>query len=179
MAKHFYFEQKGLCIYCQQNLKIAFDNNFETNISHIEHIKPKARNKYPEDTFNQKNLTLSCNGFDCRNEIDKSEFCGHNKQAKYNADLFVNPIELQDIEKYFEYTFTGDINPADNLNKQEREKAEEMIKILDLKNPRLVNMRLENFNNIINMELSNIELLLDENVDLLPSFFSMIKQLLK
>ncbi len=179
LATHLYREQKGLCIYCQQNLSYAFDNQFKTNTSHIEHIKPKARHRYPQDTFNQNNLTLSCNGFECILELGSYEFCGHNKQERYNHQTFLNPIELEDIERYFEYTFEGDINPSKVLDEIEKQKANEMINILDLKNSRLIDMRQRVFSEMINNTEEDINLLLDENADLLPSFYSMMKQLLQ
>ena len=85
LAKHLYTEQKGLCIYCQQSLANAFPNLLLSKAAHIEHLKPKTRDKYPQQTFNQKNLTLSCNGFDCKKEKGTSEFCGHNKLEEYNS----------------------------------------------------------------------------------------------
>lgn len=174
LAKHFYFEQKGLCVYCQQSLQIAYYNDFKSNISHIEHLKPKKRNRYPEDTFNQNNLTLSCNGFDCTEETGLYEFCGHNKKAKYNGRLFLNPIEIKNTEKYFEYTINGEIIPNNILNETEKQKAEYMIYILDLNYPNLIDMRKEQYNAFIDNEELNI--FFNEDEDFLPSFFSMLKQ---
>lgn len=179
LSNHLYSEQKGLCIYCQQSLRTAFENDFKTEISHIEHIKPKKRQRYPQETFNQKNLTLSCNGFDCSTEIRTREFCGHNKHEKYNQRLFLNPVEQENIESFFEYTFEGDIYPAEELNDFDKSKAEEMIKILDLKNSRLIDMRQSAFSDIITNTDEDIKLLLDENSEILPSFYSMMKQLLQ
>lgn len=179
LAKHLYAEQKGLCIYCQQSLINAFPEILFSNIAHIEHLKPKTRGKYPQETFNQKNLTLSCNGFDCKNEKGTSEFCGHNKLEEYNSLYFINPVEIEDTEKYFEYTFEGEIYPAELLSEKEKKKAEYMINVLDLKNSVLTDMRKDNYTDIITIHKDEIDLFLDENVENLPSFYSMLKQLLK
>ncbi|MCD4794405.1 MAG: TIGR02646 family protein [Bacteroidales bacterium] len=179
LAKHLFAEQKGLCIYCQQSLINALPNILLSETVHVEHLKPKTRDKYPQETFNQKNLTLSCNGFDCKNEKGTSEFCGHKKLEEYYSAFFLNPVEIEDIEKYFEYTFEGEIYPSEVLSEKEKIKAEYMINILGINHSRLSDMRKENLTNIITIHKDEIEQVLDENVENLPSFYSMLKQLLK
>lgn len=180
LANHLYKEQKGLCIYCQQSFNNALINKNLSEFSHIEHIKPKARKRYPENTFNQNNLALSCNGFDCNILVNETEneFCGHNKDQKYDKNLFLNPIEVEDIEKYFSYKINGEIQISDKLEKKEEKKADYMIKILDLNNETLVDMRRENYIKIIENHKNKIDEFLDEDEEILPSFFSMLKQLL-
>ncbi len=180
LRNHLLKEQKGLCVYCQQSFVIAMQNNFLSGFSHIEHIKPKSRKSYPQDTFNQRNLSLSCNGFDCSKEVEASEFCGHKKLNEYDSSKFLNPIEIENIEKYFEYTFNGEIRVSETLNRTEKEKAEYMIDILDLKNSILSDMRRDTFTDIItNYSDKEISFLLDENSEILPSFYSMLKQMRK
>jgi uncharacterized protein (TIGR02646 family) len=179
LANHLYKEQKGLCIYCQQSFSEALTNKYLSNFSHIEHIKPKSRKKYPKYTFDHNNLTLSCNGFDCNileNEKEK-EFCGHNKNEKFNSNLFLNPIEIKDIEKYFAYKINGEIQISEELETDERKKSEYMIKILDLNNPILVDMRKNAYYIAKNYD-TEIDELLNEKEKILPNFFSMLKQLL-
>lgn len=53
-----------------------------------------------------------------------------------------------------------------------------MIKILDLNNETLVDMRRENYIKIIENHKNKIDEFLDEDEEILPSFFSMLKQLL-
>jgi len=174
LRNHFLKEQKGLCVYCQQSFVIAMQNNILSNFSHIEHIKPKK--SYPQDTFNQNNLSLSCNGFICNNNNSERDFCGHKKLEEYNPYYFLNPIECYDIEKYFEYTIEGKIKPSASLNKKDRGKAEYMINTLKLNYSLLVDARKINFNDIL--ENDDKKDILDENAELLPAFFSMLKQLL-
>ncbi len=66
-------ETGGHCMYCQSSIShIAYE--------HIEHIKPKALNKYPELTFEWNNLGLAC------------QKCNTLKGNEYDENLaFVNP----------------------------------------------------------------------------------------
>lgn len=178
LAAHFFIEQKGICAYCEQSLAIVLPNTKQSDISHLEHIKPKARNRYPQETFNQKNLILSCNGFDCNYEPENPEFCGHNKNQLYNGRLFLNPTLVENIENYFEYTIEGEIFPADELSDNDRDKAEYMIDLLELKNPILVDMRKNMLSDIISYNEDEISELLDAQNDIYPSFHSMLRQLL-
>lgn len=178
LREHFFNEQKGICAYCEQSLAIVFPNSKLSDISHLEHIKPKARNKYPQETFSQKNLILSCNGFNCNFEPENPEFCGHNKNQLYNGRLFLNPTLIENIETYFDYTIEGEIMPADNLTEEEKEKADYMINLLDLKNQTLVDMRKDMLSDVISRDDDEINELLDNQHDIYPSFHSMLRQLL-
>lgn len=178
LSEHLLSEQKELCVYCQQHLVIASPHTKLSDISHIEHIKPKARGRYPQDTFNQKNIVLSCNGFNCKAIAEPPEFCGHNKNQLYDELRFLNPVQKKDLEQYFDYTFEGEIRPSPSLSKKDRQKANYMIEILDLQNPVLVNMRKDAFSDVIDYEEDEIAELLDDSYDSLPGFFSMLKQLL-
>jgi len=176
LSNHLYKEQKGLCIYCQQQLN---PNNKElSNFAHIEHLKPKDKNKFPELTFEYNNLTVSCNGFDCTKFSLTKDFCGHKKSSKFKEDKFLNPIEIKDIEKYFEYTIEGKIRPSKSLTENEKSKAEYMIELLDLKNKELNKMRKESYLSLIEIsEELDLKLFFDEKSDLFPAFYSMTKQL--
>ncbi len=63
------------CMYCESPVDhVAHE--------HIEHIKPKAKSKYPELTFEWTNLGLAC------------PICNENKGDTYDEDLpFINPYE--------------------------------------------------------------------------------------
>ena len=180
LAKHLYEEQKGLCIYCQQSFHNVIDDRNLSDISHIEHIKPKSRKKYPEDTFNQNNLALSCNGFDCNvfeNE-KKEQFCGHKRDDKFRTTLFLNPVEIEEIEQYFKYNLEGEISIPEELENNKKKKSQYMIELLDLNHKELIIMRKNTYDNYIKYHENEIDEFLDENVEVLPSFFSMLKQLL-
>lgn len=176
LSQHLYEEQKGLCIYCEQTLNPRHE--LLSNFAHIEHLKPKdPHGGYPQHTFNYLNLTVSCNGFDTKKGHGGAKFCGHKKANLYDENLFLDPTRVHDIERYFEYTVSGKIQPARDLKHFERRKAEYMIWLLDLQNPELVDMRAESFSSFIQFSEEEQQLLLDEDNDLLPGFHSMLKQL--
>ncbi|MFD2787033.1 HNH endonuclease [Hymenobacter rubripertinctus] len=66
-------ESRGKCMYCESNVShVAYE--------HIEHIKPKAKDKYPDLTFEWNNLGLAC------------PKCNINKSDNYDDNLpFINP----------------------------------------------------------------------------------------
>jgi len=192
LNQHLWEEQKGLCIYCQQEIpyKSHPDTEDSKHPSHIEHIRPKCKDKYPELTFVQSNLALSCNGFvidqDSQHDI-KSKFCGHRKDNEYDETLFLNPIDLNDIEDYFEYNaFDGSVAPPHDGNEELKRKSAYMIETLSLMPPEDFEERL-NSTNLVRMRKQQIELYsalnskelsyaLDEDQSTYPAFFSMLKQ---
>lgn len=66
-------ESKSKCMYCESMVgHITFE--------HIEHIKPKAKHKFPQFTFEYSNLGLSC------------PKCNMNKSDTYdNVNPFIDP----------------------------------------------------------------------------------------
>ena len=178
LHRHLWREQQGLCIYCQQ--EIPEKTGPEYNIrSHIEHIRPRSHPQYAHLTFCYENLSISCEGFDCKTEHLKpqKEFCEHRKGNEYDEDKFLNPVELPDVEQYFEYNIEGEIHPNSTTNNGNQTKAEYMIKILDLNHPKLKDMRKEHYDLIIEQPEFDIEDFLNLNYEFLPPFFSMLKQL--
>jgi len=119
------YEQNYLCCYCEA--KINLDN------SHIEHIKPKFLD-YDNLTFDYQNLAISCEGI-CYSNDNKPLTCGHKKANKYDENLFLNPLEVENIREYFIYTDNGQIGSS-NL---EENKAKYTLKLL----------RLNTFNNYL------------------------------
>jgi uncharacterized protein (TIGR02646 family) len=100
-------EQYALCVYCESKIN--------PSDSHIEHIKPKGKNGYPELTFDYKNLAVSCNG-NLHNQADdhKQRSCGHKKDNEYDESLFLDPTQLTDISDYFVYDVDdGQIDSSD------------------------------------------------------------------
>jgi len=66
-------ECNSKCMYCESKVEHISD-------LHIEHIKPKAKDKFPDLTFEYTNLGLACG------------VCNRNKSSKYdNAIPFINP----------------------------------------------------------------------------------------
>jgi len=157
------YEQNNLCIYCESKIAPKKES------SHLEHIKPKARDKFPHLVFDYNNIVVSCNG-NCHTEDDEYHSCGHIKDNEYDDTKFLNPTELIDIREYFEY----DIDTGNILESSKNiDKAEYMIKTLHLNNASLPLARkkaLENFINMIKQIDKNqrknkiIEILNKENI---------------
>ncbi len=114
-------EQQYLCAYCERKI--------ESDVIHIEHIKPR---RYLEKICDYNNLILSCNGSQCPDVNqeayqDKIHSCGHHpaKGNSFNEEKFLNPVELTNISDYFAYDIdTGRIEPST----KDPVKAEYMIK---------------------------------------------------
>lgn len=113
-------EQNYLCIYCESKIKL--------NSSHLEHIKPKARNKFPHLVFDYNNIVASCNG-NCHTDDEESHSCGHIKNNEYDDAKFLNPVKLTNIRDFFEYDIDNGEIISSNKN---REKSEYMINTLHL-----------------------------------------------
>lgn len=90
----------SLCTYCER--KVSLDS------THIDHVKPKAKDKFPELFAEYSNFTVSCNS--------KSS-CGHKKGNEYDED-FIHPVE-DDPEAFFTYEVTtGKILPKEPSKKE-------------------------------------------------------------
>jgi uncharacterized protein (TIGR02646 family) len=178
LHQHLWHEQQGLCIYCQQEVPEKKEAEYKIR-SHIEHIRP--RSQYAHLTFCYKNLSVSCEGFFCKTESlnPKKEFCEHRKGNEYDEDKFLNPVEQSDIEDYFVYDIEGKVHPNSNQNQENRTKAEYMISILDLNHSKLTDIRKEQYQLIIASQENglDIEEFLNPHYDLLPAFYTMLKQL--
>jgi len=68
LHNHLVEEQKGLCIYCQQSIQKKFGPDYPSKTL-IEHLRP--RGKYYELTFVYCNLSVSCQGFDCHQKVNR------------------------------------------------------------------------------------------------------------
>lgn len=137
-------------------------------------------------TYTFENIIVSCEGFDLTTIADhKREFCGHIKDDKrrgneYDDTLFLNPTEKTDIESYFYYDSEGNIEPHPTKTADEQLQAAFMIRILGLDHSVLVDMRKNQYDLWLEkkFEWSDEQLAveLNENLPLLPSFFSLLKQ---
>jgi len=74
------------------------------------------------------------------NFAKKDRFGGHYKQSAYDPNLFVSPL-MPDSERYFEYSSSGRVEPAQYLTPEDRAKAIYTRDLLNLNAPFLVNSR--------------------------------------
>lgn len=182
LHKHLWANQKGLCIYCLQAIRIR-DFNMK---SHIEHLYPKT--KFTGLSFAFENLAASCNGFDCTAELEQKErdFCGHykdrrDKKPSFDEIMFLNPFQVEHLENYFSFDIEGKIRANKQCSPEEQAKASYMIKLLDLNHPRLCVMRRDTYTSLVELELQEgieeIEALLDSSNEFYLSFHPMMRQL--
>lgn len=119
-------ECKKKCMYCESYVEATSD-------FHIEHIKPKAKGKHPELTYEYSNLGLCCTK------------CNRAKGAKYDAmKPFINPY-VDDPSDHFEPTGSMIKHKSGDVRAQETE-----IK-LDLNRSDLVLARARRFKEIKKM----------------------------
>jgi uncharacterized protein (TIGR02646 family) len=105
--------QGNRCAYCE--------SSFDHAGRHIEHFY--KRSQHPEKTFQWDNLFGSCN-------IQTS--CGsHKDKTAYDPSQLIKP-DLEDPEYYFQFLTDGRITIRKKLNKYERHKAEETLRIFNL-----------------------------------------------
>lgn len=106
--------QGGRCAYCEAML-IEDDR-------HIEHFR--QRNRYPQGTFSWGNLFGSCN---------RSGTCGDHKDecGVYPPADLIKP-DMDDPERFLLFDAQGGVSPRANLDEQQRHRAVETIRILNL-----------------------------------------------
>lgn len=102
LMTHLIEEQGGICCYCNRELR---DNDF-----HIEHFRPKERNRYPELALDYDNLLISC-----QRQLQSREprHCGMKKGHWFEEGVTVSPLD-PDCEKRFEFLEDGRIRAAGN-----------------------------------------------------------------
>lgn len=111
------------CMYCES--KVEFSSDF-----HIEHIKPKAKDRFPELTFDYENLGLACT------------ICNRNKSDTYNEILpFINPYSDEPATHFSPFGALIRAKPADA-------RAEFTINELKLNRNELLEHRREKRNKI-------------------------------
>lgn len=150
LHQHLLREQQHLCIYCQQSIPFKRQKDrLPTDIhpSHIEHIRPKMA--WPNLVFDQKNLAVSCEGFDVDlTTRTRPDFCGHEKGDDLDEALFLHPFEESEIEQFFEYDSIGAIKPT----AKSQAKAAYTIELLQLNNSTLKVLREENYLALLNLQ---------------------------
>lgn len=116
-------ESLSKCMYCESKVEHISD-------LHIEHIKPKAKDKFPDLTFEYDNLGLAC------------PVCNRNKSSTYDIAVpFINPY-IDDPSAHF--VSLGTIiwaKPGDN-------RASLTENELDLNRPDLIESRYERLKTI-------------------------------
>lgn len=116
-------ESHNKCMYCESKVShVAYE--------HIEHIKPKAKHKYPELTFTWENLGLAC------------PKCNMNKTDEFDDNMpFINPY-LDMPNQYFvaggPYLFPTNSNLRADLT----------IKQIKLNRPELIERRIKKIDEI-------------------------------
>ncbi len=97
-------EQGYICCYCERRIK---ENDY-----HVEHLKPKDKNKFPNLQLNYDNLICSC-----QLELEKGEprHCGNSKGSWYDVNNLISSLDPS-CEQQFRYTADGHIYPSNNSN---------------------------------------------------------------
>ena len=116
-------ECNNKCMYCESAVS-------HVSYEHIEHIKPKARTKFPTLTYEWNNLGLAC------------PVCNMNKGDDYDPNLpFINPY-IDDPTLHF--VALGHLIH----HKPANQRAELTKRILKLNRPDLIERRLERLESI-------------------------------
>ncbi len=184
LFQHLWLQQKGLCIYCQQEIieKKQPYTTPDATIAQIEHICPQSICK--DLIFEQNNLVVSCEGFNLSQPTEtekRRNFCGHykdnsSKGNSYDELLFLNPTTINNVEDYFYYNSSGEITPNPSQSVEKQAQATYMIKTLGLDNPILNAMRKEQYDIFfLNYSSTWENSILDESMLTLPAFHSMLK----
>ncbi len=127
-------EQGNQCAYTELPIE------YEKNNSHIEHLMRKDSSFFPELAFKWTNLFVSCNASDFGGKY-KDETYLKRKVKAYNA-LILNPA-LENPSDFFELKSWGELTIKENLNDNERRKAEITRDAFNLNHNSLIKRRTE------------------------------------
>ncbi|MFI3200741.1 MAG: retron system putative HNH endonuclease [Eubacteriales bacterium] len=131
LRDNFICEQDSYCPYCER----IIENN--VNSCHIEHIKPQSA--YPNQSKEYTNMILSCNN---------KNTCGIRKGNQYHED-FINPT-IENPTFYLKYDLaSGEVYSVDD-----NPKGEYTIKVLNLNDKKLKQMRRNKIFTYINLDSS-------------------------
>ena len=119
VKKSLLMEQGYICCYCES--KISKEN------SHIEHLKPKDKNKFPELQLDYNNILCSCQKLLSKGE---PRHCGN---SKANDIIRITPLDIE-CESKFTYYEDGTMEATD-------EASEETIEYLKLSIDKLNELR--------------------------------------
>lgn len=105
--------QARRCAYCEDAL--------QDTSRHIEHFEQRSRS--PQMTFAWSNLFGSCN---------KGNSCGkHKDRQQYNPRDIIKP-DVDDPEDYLRFMSSGRIIPRNDLDLEDKIKAEETLRVFNL-----------------------------------------------
>jgi len=135
-------EQGYICCYCERKIN---ESDY-----HIEHFKPKDRNRFPELQLSFDNLICSC-----QLELEKGEprHCGNSKGSWFDDELLISPLD-SNCEAQFIYTGDGHIKPSDNNSSS----AVTTIEKLNLDIDKLVDLRRKAIEPFIDENLNDDDL---------------------
>lgn len=122
--RHFKKMNHERCSFCTR-----FIQDFDDQMT-VEHIKIKR--DFPQKIFQWSNLLCACGTCNTKRSI-----------RKYQLQKYLDPTRIDDIERYFSYEIDGMIVANDELDGDEREKAEYMIELYSLNRKSLVCKRRE------------------------------------
>ena len=109
----------GRCSFCTKCI-----SDFEDKMT-VEHVQIKR--DYPQKIFQWSNLLCACN------------ICNNKRgTAPYQEQSYLDPTGVPDIERYFSYKTDGNIIPGEELDLEEQQKADYMIKLYKLYRRELV-----------------------------------------
>lgn len=121
--------QNNFCGFCEKKL--------EGESRHIEHLIPRRILKLTslKLLFDWSNLYGSCE--------TKNKHCGRYKDdviKDYDAKDLIKP-DIEYPSDYFVFTSNGDMFPKENLQLNDKRKATEMIRVMNLNSPSLIGLR--------------------------------------
>ena len=121
--------QNGFCAYCECRL----------NRKHIEHFR--TRTKFPELTFDWRNLFGSCGDSSQKGGWNRCGIYKDNGARNYDIENIIKP-DHENPSYYLLFLTSGRVVHRPDLNPQEKFKAMETIRVLNLdNNPELFNRR--------------------------------------
>ncbi|EPE2280236.1 HNH endonuclease [Vibrio cholerae] len=113
------------CMYCESKIS-------HIDFAHVEHFKPKAKDKYPELEFEWTNLGYAC------------PKCNNNKSDKFHEDFpYIDPYSEEPSEYFLAHGTWLFV-------KQGSERADLTIRDIELNRPELLEKRLEKVTEIQN-----------------------------
>lgn len=123
---------------------------------HIEHFRDK--HKFGQLTFFWSNLYWSCDCYDS---------CGHykdNKAASYEPNVLLDPCQ-DEPDRYLKFYTDGTVRPRDGLSLAEKHRAEETLRVFNLRNQRLNAMRRRAFKDYLAGDPGIMDALVEFNDD--------------
>lgn len=123
---------------------------------HIEHFRCKDR--FPKLTFDWSNLYGSCK------RDDSCGFYKDNTAAPYDVNVLIEPCQ-DEPDHYFKFYSDGTVRIRIGLSTAEQERAEETLRVFNLRNHRLNAMRQRAFETYGAQEPGIFEALVDFDED--------------